>query len=165
MTHIELLQGTELFAKLSAEELTAVARCVVERQAEAGELLIKEGQPGEALFLIESGKVVVEKSVRDKKVQLATLGPGAVFGEMSLIDSFWTSASVTTTAPTRLLVLGRLDLNVLLTWDTLLASKMWRSFTEMLCHRLRATNEKLFERLGEDAPRDLLAHTADLEAR
>ena len=165
MSDIELLRGTQIFSKLSDEELQAVTRCVSERTAAAGEILIREGQPGESLFLIRKGKVVVTRSIGPRRVVLADLGPGAVFGEMSLIDNFPTSASVTAEEPSSFLLIGRLDLNVLLTWDTVLASKMWRSFTEMLCYRLRATNEKLLERLGGEGHHDLIATTADIEAR
>ena len=151
MTHVELLRATELFAKLTNDELAAVERCVVEHEAKAGEVLIREGQPGQSLYLLRKGKVLVEKSVGEQRVKLAELGEGAAFGEMSLIDSAPTSASVTAVEASSLLVISRLDLNVLLTWDTVLGSKMWRSFTEMLCTRLRAANEKMAGSLGEQS--------------
>ena len=165
MTHTDLLRQTELFAKLGEDELAAVAKCILEQSAAAGELIIREGQPGEALYVLKSGRVLVEKSHGDKKIKLAELTPGAVFGEMSLIDNFPTSATVTALQASTFLAIGRLDLNVLLTWDTVLGAKMWRSFTEMLCYRLRATNLKLMQRLGDEASHELLSATVDIEAR
>jgi CRP-like cAMP-binding protein len=109
--------------------------------------------------------VTVEKTLGERRIRLAELGPGAAFGEMSLIDNIPTSATVTAVAPVQLLLISRLDLNVLLNWDTVLAAKMWRSFTEMLCHRLRSTNEKLSERLDHQVGHDLIASTADIDAR
>lgn len=160
MSYTELLQGTDIFAKLSPSELAAVARCVVERDAKAGEVLIREGEPGDSLFLIRAGAVVVEKAVAgERTVVLAQLSAGAVFGEMSLIDNFPTSAMVRAVEDSSFLLIGRLDLNVLLTWDTVLASKMWRSFTEMLCYRVRASNERLLERFGTDASKELIGST------
>ena len=156
MTNIDLLRATGVFSKLSDAELEAVARCVVERDVPEGACLIREGQPGESLYIIRSGRVMVEKTVGDKTMTLAELGEGAVFGEMSLIDNFPTSASVTTLVPCSLLLIGRLDLNVLLTWDTVLGAKMWRSFTEMLCRRLRASNEDMLARYGDRAPKDVI---------
>ena len=153
MTNIDLLRATGVFSKLSDAELEAVARCVVERDVPEGACLIREGQAGESLYIIRSGRVMVEKTVGDRT---AELGDGAVFGEMSLIDNFPTSASVTTLAPCSLLLIGRLDLNVLLTWDTVLGAKMWRSFTEMLCRRLRASNEDMLARYGDRAPREYI---------
>lgn len=162
MTNAELLRRTEIFSKLSDDELAAVGRCVLDRNAVAGEVLIEEGKAGESLFIIRSGKVVVEKRVGDQKALLAELGDGDVFGEMSLIDNFPTSASVAAAADTSLLLVSRLDLNVLLTWDTVLGSKMWRSFTEMLCYRLRASNDKL---LGAESPKEYISASIGIESK
>jgi len=165
MSYTDLLQKTEIFSKLAPAELESVARCVAERTTPAGEILIKEGDPGQALFLIRDGRVTVEKTVDGKAIELADLGPGAVFGEMSLIDNFPTSASVIARADCDFLVISRLDLDVLLNWDTVLASKMWRSFTQMLCYRVRASNERLLERFGNDATRELISATDGIESR
>jgi CRP-like cAMP-binding protein len=163
--HVERLRSVEIFAKLNDDELAAVAKCVHERKAGEDQVLIKEGVPGESLYIIDHGSVVVEKTIGKKAVKLATLSDGAVFGEMSLIDNFPTSASVRTTAPSTFLLISRLDLNVLLTWDTVLASKMWRSFTEMLCYRVRASNERLMEKFGESAGRELMGAAEGIEPR
>ena len=165
MDYVELLGSTDIFSKLDANELEAVSRCIVEQGADAGEVLITEGQPGEALFLIRDGKVIVQKKHEDKTVDLAELAAGSVFGEMSLIDSFPTSATVTALEKSSFLLVSRLDLNVLLNWDTLLAAKMWRSFTEMLCYRVRASNERLLARFGEDATRELIGSTDGIQAK
>jgi CRP/FNR family cyclic AMP-dependent transcriptional regulator len=165
MSHAHRLRQTEIFSKLSEDELEAVSRCVEERDAAAGEILIHEGKPGECLFIIQRGKVSVEKLQGERKVKLAELGEGNAFGEMSLIDNFPTSASVIATERCSFLVVSRLDLNVLLNWDTVLASKMWRSFTEMLCYRVRASNDRLLERFGDEASRELIHATDGIEAR
>ena len=161
MNVLELLRATELFSKLSDDELDQVAKCEDERTAAAGEMLIREGQPGTSLYIVRSGRVAVEKGVGDDRARLAELGSGAIFGEMSLIDNFPTSAAVTTLEASSFLVISRLDLNVLLNWNTVLAAKMWRSFTEMLCYRLRNMNEKLV-RLGHEGTQELIASTADI---
>ena len=74
MSYESLLSATEIFSKLNAEELAAVSRCVVEREAQPDEVLIEEGQPGGALFLIQFGRVLVERTVEGKAVTLAELG-------------------------------------------------------------------------------------------
>lgn len=58
------------------------------------ELIIKENDPGESAFFIESGKVEVSKVAKGKGVHIAFLGPGATFGEMSMVDDLPRSASV-----------------------------------------------------------------------
>ena len=80
---------------------------------------------------------------------LAELEPGKAVGEMSLIDSYPTSATVIAVEESDLIAVGRLDLNVLLNWNPILAAKMWRSFTRMLSERLRGMNEQMLERFGE----------------
>ena len=149
MDTIAMLRETPLFRHLEADELEAVAKCVREDSFQAGQTIIEEGAPGQALYIVRRGKVRVEKQAQDKKLTLAELGEGQAFGEMSLIDSFPTSASVVAVEPSELASIGRLDLNVLLNWDTILAAKMWRSFTEMLSVRLREMNDRMLSRYGE----------------
>lgn len=155
METIAVLKETALFEALDPEELEAVAKCVVERIYNAGETVIQEATPGEALFLVKSGKLRVEKQAGGKKVVLADPGPGKTVGEMALIDSYPTSAAVLAAEDSILIAVGRLDLNVLLTWNPILAAKMWRSFTQMLSERLRSTNEQMLERYGEEAIRNV----------
>ena len=143
MDTIAILRDTPFFKSLDDTELDAVAKCVVERTYGGGSLVIQEGAPGDALYLVRKGKVRVEKEAAGKRLTLAELGPGQAFGEMSLVSSFPTSASVTALEDSELLAIGRLDLNVLLNWNPILAAKMWRSFTEMLSVRLRDMNERM----------------------
>ena len=157
MSHVDLLRSTELFSKLTDDELESVSRCVIEGDAKEGETIIAQDGPGEYLYLVRAGRVAVEKTVGERRVRLAELGPGAVFGGMSLLDSFTTSATVTAIEATSYLLIGRLDLNVLLTWDPVLGSKLWRSFTEMLSYRIRSSNERLFDRFGEEVTSEFIA--------
>ena len=53
---------------------------------EAGEVIFKEGSHGKTVYLVSSGRVEISKMVRDKKVVVQTLGPGAIFGMMTFID-------------------------------------------------------------------------------
>lgn len=144
-----MLRETAFFKNLEPAELDAVTKCVVEQAYQPGEVVIQEGVPGDALYLVVNGRVKVEKESDGKRLGLAELGPGQAFGEMSLIDSFPTSATVTALEPAVLLAIGRLDLNVLLNWNPILAAKMWRSFTEMLSFRLREMNERMLARFGD----------------
>ena len=59
-----------------------------------GEFIIKEGEIGEEAFIINSGNVeIIKYTVNKKAVGIATLGPGDLFGEMSLFDEEKRSAS------------------------------------------------------------------------
>ena len=167
---MRILKGTEFFHDLDAEELDAVSKCVSEESFKAGDIIIEENKPGENLYLIRKGKVVVEKKTKEGSARLATLVPGQCFGDMSLIDDSPTSATVKAIEDSELLAIGRIDLNVLLNWNTNLAAKMWRAFTKILNHRIRGMNEKLIEMVhgGESLPltdltRVLIAHTLGQE--
>jgi len=52
----------------------------------AGTLLFAEGEPGDAAYIVESGRVSVFKTVKGVRVTLGEIGPGGIFGEMALID-------------------------------------------------------------------------------
>jgi CRP/FNR family cyclic AMP-dependent transcriptional regulator len=151
MDYVGILRETPLFKSLDDEELAAVAKCIRAESFDANAVVIKEETPGESLFVVSSGKLRVEKQDGDTSLVLAELGPGTAFGEMSLISSFPTSATVVAVEKSELMSIGRLDLNVLLSWNPILAAKMWRSFTEMLSNRLRDMNERMLRRFGQDA--------------
>jgi len=68
----------------------------------AGEVIVREGEPASALFIIDSGTVSVARADHPQKV-LAQLGPGDFFGEMSILQEQAHSASVTAIAPVRAL--------------------------------------------------------------
>jgi hypothetical protein len=52
-----------------------------------GTVLFHEGETGKEMFVLQAGKVVITKTVRDTVKTLATLGPGEFFGEMALISN------------------------------------------------------------------------------
>ena len=89
--HSRLLP-TEKEETLAAEKPTNVFN--------AGQAIIRENSPGDSAYIILKGKVQVTKIIDGQKVVLDTLGPGSIFGEMSLLDGRPRSATVTAVAPT-----------------------------------------------------------------
>jgi CRP-like cAMP-binding protein len=73
----------------------------------AGDALLKEGAAGDLAYMIEHGKVEVSKMVDGRKVVLNTLGPGAIVGEMALIDKAPRMATVTALGKTVALVIDQ----------------------------------------------------------
>jgi CRP-like cAMP-binding protein len=61
---------------------------------EKGQVVVREGDPGEALYLIRKGQVEVNTTRSGKQIQLATLGPGACFGEVALLSGRPRTATV-----------------------------------------------------------------------
>jgi CRP/FNR family transcriptional regulator, cyclic AMP receptor protein len=104
------LRNVPLFAGLSKRDLSAVGRIAEELDFSADKELIREGESGRQFFILFDGEAVVRR--RGRKVN--TLGPGDFFGEIALLSSRPTTASVTTSAPSRLAVITRASFNRLL---------------------------------------------------
>jgi CRP/FNR family transcriptional regulator, cyclic AMP receptor protein len=104
------LKNVPLFGGLSKRDLAAVGRIAEELDFSADKELIREGESGRQFFILFDGEAVVRR--RGRKVN--TLGPGDFFGEIALLSSRPTTASVTTTVPTRVAVITRTNFNRLL---------------------------------------------------
>ncbi|HUU29293.1 MAG TPA: cyclic nucleotide-binding domain-containing protein [archaeon] len=104
---------------------------------EPGQLILRENSPGDSAYIILSGKVEVSKVIEGQRIVLDRLGPGSIFGEMSLIDGQPRSASVTAVEPTRLSVIDRPRFQAILN----LIPKEVRPLFTSLSERLRNTNQ------------------------
>ena len=105
---ILLLRKMELFETLSVNELSAVASVTEDVVLSPQEQIIEEGEVGESMFLIVSGRVKVHKKAdAGCDVDLATMGPGEYFGEMALFEGETRSASVSAVEETHLMALHK----------------------------------------------------------
>ena len=77
------------------------------RTLEAGECLFHEGEPGNCAYVLESGQMEVSTGRDGARVVLATVGPGALLGEMALINNQPRMATLTAIEPTRLVMITR----------------------------------------------------------
>ncbi len=75
----------------------------------AGEVIVRDGQPGAGLYIILSGQVRVVSDVPAERALLAHLGPGEFFGEMSLLRNELTAAAVVADTDSELLLIGAQD--------------------------------------------------------
>src|SRR5436309_4084685 len=106
----EVLRSVPLFRQVPEDDLRALARLVRERTHPRGSLILTQGDPGEALFLIRSGQVKVSVLSEDgREVILSVLGSGSFFGEMALVDDEPRSAHVIAMEDTSVLQLRRED--------------------------------------------------------
>ncbi len=120
-----LLGRIELFAKLKPATLLALARAARKLHYEHGEQLVREGEPGDSLYVIDSGTVSVSKAEAGAgKVQLATLHEGSFFGEHSLLTGEPRSATVSADASCEVWVLEKGALAPLLVSDPTLAESL-----------------------------------------
>jgi small-conductance mechanosensitive channel/CRP-like cAMP-binding protein len=79
------LAQVELFGKLEDAELDLIARGMKRRMFARGEVIVRQGDPGDSLFLIADGEVGVVLSVDGAERQVATLTGGDILGELSLV--------------------------------------------------------------------------------
>ncbi len=101
----EFLKGVEAFKNLTPHELTNVAERMTRRQFMPGEVIIREGEVGEELFLISEGEVEIDREGRE----VARLGPGDFFGELALMSGNPRNANVVAKRPVDTYVLGKDD--------------------------------------------------------
>lgn len=99
------LARLELFQDLSRRERTQIADVLVEEEVSSGRPLTREGQDGGTAYVIVDGTAEVMRG----GTSLATLGPGDVVGELSLLDQQPRSATVTATSDLKVLAITHSD--------------------------------------------------------
>jgi CRP-like cAMP-binding protein len=109
MPHEDQLAAVPLFSQLPRKDLTRIGRAVVERSYKKGETIVKEGDQAVAFFIVTGGRVEVTRGTGAKKQKLNELGPGAVFGEMALLDGAPRVATIKALEDSSCLVLSRWD--------------------------------------------------------
>ena len=158
MTTAEIIKGISLFDGLAPSEIEGVL-CVCERvHFEPGARLMRQGQPADSAFILESGAVdVMTRLPGGGEARVATLGPGCVIGEMALLDSGVRSATVVAREPMAGYFLERDGFHMMLAQRNRAAFTIQGRITRTLCGRLRELNARIF---ACDAP-ESIAPAAD----
>jgi CRP-like cAMP-binding protein len=122
-------------------------------EVQPDEEIFREGQPGDAMYVVMTGAVRVTKA----GATIAELGKGQHFGEMSLVDRSVRSltAQAVGTAPVRLAVIRRKDFYDIIRKEPELATKLLWSFVQVLGARLRKTTSDLSDALHGERPTTL----------
>lgn len=130
----ELLGACRLFHGVDPKDLTAVAGRAIEVDFPADRVIARQGEIGTGFFLVVDGSVRV---VRDGE-ELAVLGPGEFFGELSVLDGLPRVAQVVAVEPTRCLALATWDFEQVLLENPTLSLAVLRG----LASRLRSVTEQ-----------------------
>jgi len=149
----DVLAKMPLFARLTERELLRVMQAVEAREYNDGDVVIREGDKGDELFIVLEGKVRVFRGEQT----LTHLGPGEHLGEMALIRSVPRSASVTAVGHAELIAIRRQDFFEILRKEHEVAVKMLWQFLGVLADRLDQTSSELHNAKRELAAEDMTA--------
>jgi CRP-like cAMP-binding protein len=107
---IDFLTKVPLFDGLHKRQLQKLASRFVPRRYKAGEAIVTQGQSGEGLFIIISGKAeAIRERTDGARVVVNSFGPTDFFGELALLHEGTRTASVVTLEETECLILARWD--------------------------------------------------------
>ena len=151
---VAYLSETDLFQDLAARDLDELERSTAMSSCNRGRVFFTPDETGEVLFILKSGRVNLYRMTPEgKKLVIATIEPGTVFGEMSLIgqgmfDSFAEAAEDCT-----LCVMSRVDVERLLREHPAVSVRL----LELLARRLRETQERLADVAYKSVPARIAA--------
>ncbi len=158
----DVVRQAPLFAALDDEASTALRSTMATVELGRGEILFHEGDPGDRVYVIVDGKVKLGRASGDGRENLlAILGPGEMFGELSLFDPGPRNATATAVADTTLIGLGSEDLGSWLDGRPDVSRQLLRA----LARRLRRTNEALADLVFSDVPGRVAKALLDLSER
>ena len=146
---VELLRRVPLFSELSGAELERVAQVGIPRSFPRETRIFHEGDPGDACYIVREGSCRVTREHPDgRAITLATMGPGAIFGELAMLDGERRSASVEATENTELVALPASDMRNLIRGHPEMAEKLVVALTR----RLREANERISRQSFQTVP-------------
>lgn len=139
MEKILFLRKVPIFDGLSPDELKAISYTVTEEEASPDQLVFRQGDLGDRMYIIVKGTVAVVRETASGEETLATLRPMEFFGEMAVFDNDVRSATVKAITPAVFLVVHRERLNQLMRESEEIGLQVIR----VLSSRLRAVNIRL----------------------
>ena len=137
------LSKSAWFSSLTQEELDQLASSCTLLRLDAGAVLFREGDPGDALFVVVAGLMQVHISTPSGTVVLNSFGPGTIFGEIAVLDGRDRTATATASTATELLAIGRHEFHMFLEATPRYATKL----LHLLVARMRAAVQ-LFPDVG-----------------
>jgi len=159
---IDVVRKAPLFAALDDEAAAALMESMTTSHLDRGNILFREGDQGDRLYVIGEGKIKLGLTSADGRENLlAILGPGEMFGELSLFDPGPRTATATAIAETQLLALGHEDLDSFLLGRPAVAANLLTA----LARRLRRANETLADLVFTDVPGRVAKALLDLSIR
>jgi CRP-like cAMP-binding protein len=153
------LMQVPIFRGLSEQEAASIIEMGEETSIKKGERLFKEGEAGDALYVVLEGSVqVLKKDRAGTEQELAKMGDGSVLGEMSLVaGSANRSASALALSDLNLLRMSSQRFSKLLAANSVAALKVVHNLAQVLSRRLQLMDEKLVDLLDKGKRKEELA--------
>jgi CRP-like cAMP-binding protein len=131
------------------------------REFKRGEVLFREGEPGKEMYVIQSGKVNITKTVRETEKILATLGAGEFFGEMAILNNKPRSAGATMADDGKLLVIDPRTFEAMIRGNVEIAVRLIKKLSD----RLQEADEQIENLLLRDPNSRVVHHLLQLSAK
>lgn len=142
---VETMKKSAVFADLPIEDIVIIADILLELEYPEGHIIFREGEPGDKMYIIVSGQVIIQKGEGDAIEMTLTLGSGECFGEMAILDGLPRSASVKVTKPANLLAIEREDFRELLR----VYPEISLNVIQLLSGRLRSASSNTIKNIKE----------------
>ncbi len=160
-----LLSENDLFRGLPAEEMEAIAGKLPMATCARGQLLYAPGETGEALFILKAGQVRLYRIAADgRKLVLATVGPGTVFGEMAAVGQSMTDSFAEAVDDAVVCIMSRIDIEQVMLEHPSVAVQMVRVLSGRLHEAEKRLEQFAFAPVPERVARLLLtlAHNGEV---
>lgn len=144
------LESIPIFGGLASQTIALLRRRAEPTEITEDAYFFREGELGSCLFVLESGRVAIERSRDGISVLLAELGPGDCFGEMALVAITPRSASARALADCRALRLANATLLELAAADLEQFTLLQMNLGREIARRLRLADDLLFEYLRRE---------------
>lgn len=143
MADTDKLATIHLLSLLSTDELALFARACDSAEARPDEIFFNEGDPGDTLYLLASGRVQILKRIMEGHDELLPIVfPGDIFGEMTFLDGTARSSSAMALDACLLYTMPRDRFDRLMQDHPAMAHKIFVQMSCILAGRLRATNDR-----------------------
>lgn len=137
LTAQTILERTRLFRGLPSATIQQVSALSIRRSYSNGAIVFSQADPGDALYGVVTGKILISASSRDgREMFLNIMEPGDTFGEIALLDGRPRTATASATAPSELILITRDHFLELLKREP----KLINHVIELLCERIRWTS-------------------------
>src|SRR5690349_15610323 len=145
----EVLARAGIFQGVSPDAVAALVRQLEPVTFRRTEVVFAEGEPGDTLYIITSGKVKIgRKSVDGRESLITLMGPSDMFGELAIFDPGPRTSTVTALTEVKAVVMSRSVLRSWIADRPEIAEQLLR----VLARRLRRTNDNLSDLIFTDVP-------------